>query len=128
VRGLDIPARFSVPGDELDRAMREADVVVAHAGAGSALSALEAGHAPVLVARRKAYGENVDDHQILVAAELARRGLAIHAPPETLTLADLVNAAGRRIKLAPAPPPCHLVEGYAGSAAPPPCLPRPGEE
>jgi UDP-N-acetylglucosamine--N-acetylmuramyl-(pentapeptide) pyrophosphoryl-undecaprenol N-acetylglucosamine transferase len=110
VRGLPIPARFSVPGDELDRAMREADVVIAHAGAGSALSALEAGHAPVLVPRRQAFGENIDDHQILVSAELARRGLAIDVRPETLTLADLATAARLQVRITPDPPPCHLVE------------------
>jgi UDP-N-acetylglucosamine--N-acetylmuramyl-(pentapeptide) pyrophosphoryl-undecaprenol N-acetylglucosamine transferase len=110
VRDLGIAGRFTVPGDELDAAMREADVVVAHAGTGSALSALEAGRAPVLVPRRREYGENVDDHQKLVAAELERRGLAVDVRPETLTLADLATAAHRRIRPVPDPPPCRLVE------------------
>jgi UDP-N-acetylglucosamine--N-acetylmuramyl-(pentapeptide) pyrophosphoryl-undecaprenol N-acetylglucosamine transferase len=110
LRGLDIPARDTIPGDELEAAMREADLVVAHAGVGSALSALEAGRAPVLVPRRKRYGENVDDHQQLIAAELARRGLAVEARPETLTLTDLTAAARRRVRLVAEPPPLRLVE------------------
>ena len=37
--------------------MREADVVVCHAGAGSILCALRAGHVPVVVPRLKRFGE-----------------------------------------------------------------------
>jgi UDP-N-acetylglucosamine transferase subunit ALG13 len=104
VRDLDIEARVSVPGDELDAAIRDADLVVAHAGTGSALSALEAGRAPVLAPRRTEFGENIDDHQALLAAELAGRGLAVHVTPETLTLADLTAAASRRIRRVADPP------------------------
>jgi UDP-N-acetylglucosamine transferase subunit ALG13 len=110
VRGLGITGQFALPGDDLDQAMREADLVVAHAGTGSALSALEAGRAPVLVPRRREHQENVDDHQALVAAELEERGLAVHVQPETLTLAHLTAAARRRIRAVPDPPPCRLVE------------------
>ena len=38
--------------DELSAAMREADLVIAHAGVGTALQAMEAGHCPVLIPRR----------------------------------------------------------------------------
>jgi UDP-N-acetylglucosamine transferase subunit ALG13 len=109
VGGLGIPARPFIPADELDRAIRQADVVVTHAGTGSALSALEAGRCPVLVPRRRGKGENVDDHQELLAAELARRGLAIDARAETLTLADLVTSMRRRVTRRLDPPPLHLV-------------------
>lgn len=108
--GLGIPARVTVSADELDTAIQEADLVVAHAGAGSALSALEAGRAPVLVPRRKAQGENIDDHQVLVAGELARRGLAVHTSPDALVLDDLLAAARTRIRVAPDPPSFPLVE------------------
>jgi UDP-N-acetylglucosamine transferase subunit ALG13 len=110
VRDLDIDARVTVPGDELDAAIRDADLVVAHAGTGSALSALEAGRAPVLAPRRKEYGENVDDHQALLATELAGRGLAVHVTPDTLTLADLTAAASRRIRRVADPPSIVLCE------------------
>ena len=83
-------------------------MVVTHAGTGSALSALEAGRCPVLVPRRRGAGENVDDHQELLSAELARRGLAVDARADTLTLADLVTAMERRVGSRPDPPPLHL--------------------
>ena len=110
VSDLDIDGRVTVPGDELDAAMRAADLVVAHAGVGSALSALEAGHTPVLAPRRSQRGENIDDHQALVAAELAGRDLALHVTPETLTLEHLTTAASRRIRRTGDPPPLILVE------------------
>ena len=39
--------------------------------------ALETGKCPVLVPRRHARGEHIDDHQIQIASELRRRGLSV---------------------------------------------------
>ena len=97
-----------LPAAELQAAMREADIVVAHAGVGSALSALEAGHRPVLVPRRAAHGEHVDDHQQQVAEELERRGLAVSREAGALTFEDLEAAASRRATRADQPPPFRL--------------------
>jgi UDP-N-acetylglucosamine transferase subunit ALG13 len=55
---------------------QRARVVVAHAGVGSVLVALTAGHRPILVPRLRAYGEAVDDHQLEFARKLADIGLA----------------------------------------------------
>lgn len=108
VAGLGIAARAFVPAAELDQAIAEADVVVTHAGTGTALTALEAGKAPVLVPRSRAHDENVDDHQSLISAELARRGLALDVRPDTLTPADLMTAMRRRVVQRPDPPPLRL--------------------
>lgn len=80
---------------ELERAMREADVVIAHAGVGTALTALSAGKCPVLLPRRKMHGEHVDDHQLDIAAALADRGLAVVADAGEVSLEHLMQAAGR---------------------------------
>jgi UDP-N-acetylglucosamine transferase subunit ALG13 len=108
--GLGIDARRAVGARELEQAMREADLVVSHAGTGSALAALEAGRCPLLVPRSSALGEHVDDHQVQVADELAGRGLAIKAAPEELTVELLLAASGRRIERREAAPPIHLGE------------------
>lgn len=97
VDGLGIAARRTVPAAELERAMREADVVVAHAGCGSALTALGTGKLPVLVAREGRHGELVDEHQMELAGWLGERGLAVHRTPHTLAFTDLKAAAGRRV-------------------------------
>jgi UDP-N-acetylglucosamine transferase subunit ALG13 len=93
VSDLAIAAHRQVPARVLQDAVDAADVVIAHAGCGSSLSALEAGKLPVLVARRAADGENIDDHQSLLADELSRRGLALVSAVEDLTLSDLQRAA-----------------------------------
>ena len=104
VRGLGIEARPLLPADELLREMQLADVVVAHAGVGSALAALQEGRRPVLLPRRPGHAENVDDHQVLVAQELGRRGLAVHAEASELTLDHLELAAARGVVRVTAPP------------------------
>lgn len=96
--GLPIDAVSTLPSSALDEEMRRADVVVAHAGIGSALAALDAGRCPILVPREHAHGEHIDDHQRQIATELELRGLAIQRPPESLTWADLALAAGRVIR------------------------------
>lgn len=97
VDGMGINGRVTVPGDELEQAMRESDVVVAHAGTGTALSALQCGKVPVLVPRRSAHGEHVDDHQQQTAGELTARGLAIGVQADELELAHLLAAARRQV-------------------------------
>jgi UDP-N-acetylglucosamine transferase subunit ALG13 len=104
VSGLPVRARAEMPGHELRAAIHEADVVVAHAGTGSALAALEAGKCAVLVPRELDHGEHVDDHQHQIADELARRGLAIHRSVSELCLEDLQAAAGVSVRRVTAPP------------------------
>jgi UDP-N-acetylglucosamine transferase subunit ALG13 len=93
VSDLPIEAHRQLPAPELQQAMREADVVIAHAGCGSSVGALEAGKMPILVSRLRAHGENVDDHQLLIARELHRRGLALMRSVEELSAEDLRLAA-----------------------------------
>jgi UDP-N-acetylglucosamine transferase subunit ALG13 len=81
-----------MPAAELEDAMREADVVVSHAGVGSALTALRCGKCPVLVPRSAALHEHVDDHQAQIAIELERRNLAVVNDADSLCLADLIRA------------------------------------
>jgi UDP-N-acetylglucosamine transferase subunit ALG13 len=59
--------------------MQEADVVVSHAGVGSIMCAVRAGHTPVIFPRLKRYSETVDDHQAELATALAKRGTAVVA-------------------------------------------------
>lgn len=62
--------------DALRDEMAAADAVVTHAGIGSVLLAMMHGHHPVVMARRSALGEGVDDHQVMFARQLEREGLA----------------------------------------------------
>lgn len=99
VAPVKLPGRVevSLPSDEIERLMASCDVVVAHAGTGTALSSMLAGRPPVLVPRRAEFGEHVDDHQVPTALELARRGVAIHAEADRLDRALLLRAASLQV-------------------------------
>ncbi len=92
ISGFGIDGHHAIPEGDLSEAMRQADVVVAHAGVGTALAALEVGKCPVLVPRRGSWGEHVDDHQIQIARELRARGLAISVEADELRGEDLYAA------------------------------------
>jgi UDP-N-acetylglucosamine--N-acetylmuramyl-(pentapeptide) pyrophosphoryl-undecaprenol N-acetylglucosamine transferase len=102
--GFPIEAQREIPERDLTAAMAAADVVVAHAGVGVALAALEVGKCPLLVPRRLARGEHIDDHQIQIAAELGRRGLAVTVEADQLSGEDLQRVARTRVARLAEPP------------------------
>lgn len=61
---------------EVCEKIRQSNVVVSHAGAGSTLVCIQQGKHPIMVPRRARFGEAVDDHQVPFAAKLAEGGLA----------------------------------------------------
>ena len=95
--------------DELQFAIREADVVVGHAGVGLTLTCLQAGKVPVLVPRRRARREHTDDHQQQLAGELDRQGLAVAAQVGELTFEHLERAAELVVNY-DEPPPFELID------------------
>jgi UDP-N-acetylglucosamine transferase subunit ALG13 len=97
VGDLQIAARPLVPADALAQAVAEADVVISHAGCGSALLALKVGKYPILVPRMREQGELVDAHQVQLARFLESQDLALFRTPETMSPGDLVLAAGRTV-------------------------------
>jgi UDP-N-acetylglucosamine--N-acetylmuramyl-(pentapeptide) pyrophosphoryl-undecaprenol N-acetylglucosamine transferase len=104
VTELGIEGVYALPERELSEAMDEADVVITHAGVGTALAALEVGKCPVMAPRLATFGEAVDDHQVQIADQLSQRGLAVTVNADALTLDDLLEAASKRVG-APADPP-----------------------
>ena len=110
VRGLEIDAHPTLSGALLHEAVAAADLVIAHAGVGSALTALDRGKTPVLLPRLKARHEMVDDHQLLIAAELQSRGLAVSRSPDELTPADLQLAMRSGVSATRQGAPFELVE------------------
>lgn len=97
VADLPIEATPWVPSSELESRIRDADIVVSHAGCGSALSAIANGKRPILVARRADRGEFNDDHQFEIASLLEERGLAATATTDGVDWPDLVAASRWRI-------------------------------
>lgn len=78
--------------------MQKADLVVSHAGVGSIMCALQAGHVPIVFPRLERHGETVDDHQAELAVALAARGTVLVAttPEELRTAVASAPTRGNR--------------------------------
>ena len=96
--GLAIDASPNVPAALLASEIAESDVLIAHAGAGISITALQNGRYPVLVPRREEFGEHIDDHQQQIARNLESKGLAMVREVEALTWGDIEAAAGFRAR------------------------------
>lgn len=59
---------------EFGRIMREASIIVAHAGMGSIISALELGKQIVVLPRRASFRETRNDHQVATAERFGAQG------------------------------------------------------
>lgn len=82
-------------GEEVTEALSWADVLVSQASPGNSFGALDAGVWPIVLGRRKALGEHVDDHQVRFAAALADMGLATDLGKEG-RLAEVLRQESRR--------------------------------
>ena len=59
--------------------IRGAKILIFHAGVGAVLQAIETGHVPVVMPRRRVFGEVVDDHQVDYARVMEQAGLVVVA-------------------------------------------------
>lgn len=86
-------AKFLTP-EEFRQRVQEADAVVAHAGMGTILTALEYGKPVIAMPRRGSLRETRNDHQIASARELANRGLVTVAWDEHELVQQLESKLG----------------------------------
>ena len=91
--------RFLDRDESIRELMEEADVIVAHAGAGTIIDILKLGKPLVLVPRRKELGEMMDDQQLELAEKLSRSLRAV-AVGDVDCLARAIESA-RSMKPAP---------------------------
>jgi UDP-N-acetylglucosamine transferase subunit ALG13 len=93
--------------------IREVDLIICHAGAGTLYHAFRAGKVPVVMPRRKKYGEHVED-QLELAKALALEGRVIPAyEPEELPAAV---AEARQRNRQPVPPPPSRMQSLVAQA------------
>ena len=62
-----------IPYQDMERYIREAEIVITHGGPASFLASLQAGKIPVVVPRQKRYGEHVNDHQLEFCRAVEKR-------------------------------------------------------
>jgi len=76
--------------DAMVETIRRARAVVTHAGVGSIMVALANAKRPIVVPRRRSFGEAVDDHQLQLGRRFAEAGL--------VTLAEAPEALGTALE------------------------------
>jgi UDP-N-acetylglucosamine transferase subunit ALG13 len=86
--------------DEFSSAVREATLIITHGGCGTLLECVRAGKPVVAMARRKTFGEHVNDHQVQIVREFQRLGLAASCEASE----ELKDAIERARTLTPAIP------------------------
>jgi UDP-N-acetylglucosamine transferase subunit ALG13 len=78
--------------DAMEDAMRRASAIVTHGGPGSIMLASWLGKMPIVIPRRAALGEHVDNHQVVFTERLAEAGTIMLADSEA-RLHELLSAA-----------------------------------
>ena len=108
----------SLAAEDYARTVAEAELVVAHAGMGTVITAGEHGKPIVLLPRRAAQGEHTNYHQIDTARWLRTRpGIRVADTEGDLAarIAEALAAGGAETRLATTAPPAFLarIRGFA---------------
>ena len=98
------PFRDFIEPDEFAERLRSADLIVAHAGMGTILSALHYGKPLLVMPRRAGLGEQRNDHQLATAERLLEMGKINVAfdEQELLHKLDRVDELAAGIRIGPA--------------------------
>jgi UDP-N-acetylglucosamine--N-acetylmuramyl-(pentapeptide) pyrophosphoryl-undecaprenol N-acetylglucosamine transferase len=96
----DLPGHVvtTMTDEDFRRCCVEADVVITHAGVGTVMTLLELGIYTVVVPRRAARREHVDDHQTQIAELLADTALSDVHEVDDIRAESVRRAAGRRVR------------------------------
>ncbi|GAG58837.1 unnamed protein product [marine sediment metagenome] len=65
-----------LPDEEFTKLYTSTNLVISHAGIGSIITALRNNKPFIIVPRMKKYGEHLDDHQLEIAGEIEKEGIA----------------------------------------------------
>jgi len=114
--------------EECRRRMEEADAIVAHAGMGTIISALQLGKPIVVMPRRAALGEHRNDHQLATARRFRELGSVLVAEDAGELTASLSQVAaltpGQRISPYASPQLIDALSAFIGGSAAPARLAR----
>jgi UDP-N-acetylglucosamine transferase subunit ALG13 len=93
-----------LPMDEFQQWVEKADLIICHGGCGTLLQTLQLGKVPVVMPRRKKYGEHVNDHQVQLVEALASEGRIIRAYDQEDLPEAIAEARRRNSQPVPQPP------------------------
>ncbi len=89
-RPKNFPSEKMLSFDRMVEQIRRAEIVVAHAGVGSAILSLSLGRIPILFPRRHEFGEHLDNHQVEFAGKMKDTGRLLVAG-DARELLDSIN-------------------------------------
>ena len=69
----DMEIHDYMPVEQFEEYIEKADIIICHAGVGTILTALEKGKKVIAAARLKQYGEHVNDHQLQILDNFAKK-------------------------------------------------------
>ena len=97
----------NIAPDVFRNCLEQSRVVVAHAGIGTILSALELGKPVIVLPRRAALGEHRNDHQLATAARFGARRLVsvAHDEDELKSLLNELDVSGSSERISPSASP-----------------------
>jgi UDP-N-acetylglucosamine transferase subunit ALG13 len=95
----DLPGEVNIEmsAAAFQQAARESDLVVTHAGVGTIMNLFDLQRPTLVVPRRRAFREHVDDHQLQITREVSERGLAVTAEVDQIEAGTLLAARGKRV-------------------------------
>lgn len=76
--------------DEFDKLMSECDLLITHGGVGSILTGLSHGKKVIAASRLSKYKEHVNDHQVQIVGEFAKKGYILELK-DFSKLGDLIK-------------------------------------
>ena len=80
-----------LPFNEMKPKVEEAHIVITHGGPSSFVKSLECGKVPIVVPRRQAFNEHVNDHQVKFCHAVAEKQGNIIVVDDVEKLADVIN-------------------------------------
>ncbi len=63
-----------IPKDEFENLMKKCDLLITHGGVGSILTGLSHGKKVIAAARLSKYKEHINDHQVQIVQDFAKKG------------------------------------------------------
>lgn len=87
------------PYQEMIEYIKQARIVITHGGPASFIMPLQLGKIPIVVPRRKKYGEHVNDHQYYFANEVLKRYQSILVVNDIKELEELIVEYDERVKM-----------------------------
>lgn len=77
--------------EEMNHYMEEATTVICHGGPATFMKSLSLGKKTIVVPRQKKYDEHVNDHQLVFAQEVRKKGYGILIAENLDDLAEVIN-------------------------------------